>query len=970
MMKVKLAILILRLIGISNSLCYAGEITFNSSSEYDRGFQAQNSFDGDGGTRWASKSEEVKSYLEVDFGEVLPVKDMVIKWEVAFAAEYEIAISADHADWQVIATETNGKEGAIEHKGINANGRYVRINCIKKGPHGLYSIWEVSFASKEINEKLQGYFKQIELRKRQAIKKRREQLGCKEIVFAQRRVGNDPHWYANFGYYAEDANRKPHKPGGQLCKYNLDTEELTILLDDAAGSVRDPIVHYDAKKILFSYRKGDENNFHLWEINIDGSGLKQLTDGPYDDFEPTYLPDGKIMFVSSRGNRWVNCWLTQVAVLYRCDGDGQNIHQISANIEHDNTPWVLPDGRILYTRWEYIDRSQVHYHHLWTTNPDGTNQTVYYGNFHPGSVYIDAKPIPGTGDVLMIDSPGHGATEHNGHVALVTDKYGPDNIGAKKIINSQWGFRDPYPLSDDAFIVANDRTIQLMGSDGSAIVLYKINLLSSKLGYQCHEPRPIMKRQREAIIPDRINLEEATGKLLLTNVYIGRNMGEVEKGTVKKLLIMETLPKPINYTGGMDPLTYGGTFTLERILGTVPVEADGSAYMELPANRSVFFIALDKDDNAVKRMQSFTSVAPGELSSCIGCHEERTTTPDRVSAMAPMAAMKQANKPTPIAGIPQLFDFPRDIQPILDKHCVKCHNPDNRNAKVLLAGDHGPMFSHSYMTLTMHRQFIDGRNNPVSNFPPYSLGAYPSPLMKKVLNKHHDVNLSENEIKKIRFWIESAAVYPGTYAALGTGMIGGYQENYQRINADYSWPESIKAAAAIENRCSECHKDHLRLPTKLSDERGISFWRPDWNDKALMLSRHTVFNLSHPEKSLMLLAPLAKTAGGYAIDTEDKKEHPIVFKDKTDKDYQAILGMVQAGKDKLEEVTRFDMANFRPRDAYIREMKRYGVLPSEFDLDKDGVNVYKLDELYWQSLWYDPKGANESRYPVTMHDKK
>ncbi len=787
--------------------------------------------------------------------------------------------------------------------------------------------------------------------------------GFDQIIFARRKLGSDGHWYANIGYYAENEARKAYAPAGQLCKLNLTTGEVTILIDDKLGAVRDPVVHYDAEKILFSYRKGAEDQYHLWEINVDGSGLRQLTRGIYDDIEPVYLPDGKIMFVSTRGKRWVGCWLTQVATLYRCDGDGKNIREISANIEQDNTPWVLPDGKILYTRWEYVDRSQVNYHHLWTANPDGTNQMVYFGNLHPGSVFIDAKPIPGTKDVLMIDSPGHGQREHRGVVSRVTDKYGPDNLSAKKHINPDAAFRDPYPLSEEHYLVARGKTIQLMNSSGETTVLYKVSDELAEAGFQCHEPRPVMKRKREVIIPDRTDLKQTTGKLVLTNVYNGRNMKGVRPGSIKKLLIVETLAKPINYTGGMDPLSYGGTFTLERILGTVPVESDGSAFMELPANRSVFFIALDENDNAVKRMQSFTSVAPGEMSSCVGCHEERTKTPVGVSAMAPLAARKPANKPKLIEGIPQLFDFPRDIQPILDKHCVKCHNPDEREAKINLTGDHGPMYSHSYMTLTVHKQFVDGRNNPKSNYPPYALGAYPSPLMKKILGGHNDVKLSDNEIKKIRFWIESAAAYPGTYAALGTGMIGGYQENKQVINNDSGWAESKKAANVINRRCSECHTDKMRLPRTLSDERGISFWRPDWNDKALMLSRHSVFNLSRPKKSLMLMAPLAKTAGGCAVDTEEKKHpHPVVFKDANDTDYQAILAMVDAGKKKLEQMKRFDMPGFRPRKEYIREMKRYGVLDDSFDLDKNNVDVYKLDEYYWQHLWYYPEEKDHPGY--------
>ncbi len=232
--------------------------------------------------------------------------------------------------------------------------------------------------------------------------------GVSEIVFAARKQNQtDGHWYANIGYYAHDPARKAWREGTKLYKWSLATGKLVTLVDDPRGGVRDPQVSYDGKTILFSYRKGGTEAYHLFEISADGSGLRQLTDGNYDDFEPTYLPDGDIIFVSTRCKRWVNCWLTQVAVMHRCDRDGHNIRPISSNNEQDNTPWPLADGRILYTRWEYVDRSQVDYHHLWTENPDGTAQMVWYGNQHPGTVMIDAKPIPGSDQVVASFSPGH-----------------------------------------------------------------------------------------------------------------------------------------------------------------------------------------------------------------------------------------------------------------------------------------------------------------------------------------------------------------------------------------------------------------------------------------------------------------------------------------------------------------------------------------------------------------------------------
>ena len=215
-------------------------------------------------------------------------------------------------------------------------------------------------------------------------------------------------------------------------------------------------------------------------------------------------------------------------------------------------------------------------------------------------------------------------------------------------------------------------------------------------------------------------------------------MAGVKPGEIKKLLVLETLPKPINYTGGMEPLSYGGTFTLERVVGTVPVEPDGSAYLELPALRSFFFVALDGDDLSVKRMQSFLTVQPGEVFSCVGCHEQRQQAPPLGKAYL-KALRRRPSRITPIADAPDVIDFPRDIQPILDKHCVACHDYDAtekggpRAGGVILSGDRGPMYSHSYYALSARGQIRDGRNLAKSNYPPRAFGSAASPIMKKMM---------------------------------------------------------------------------------------------------------------------------------------------------------------------------------------------------------------------------------------------
>ncbi len=782
--------------------------------------------------------------------------------------------------------------------------------------------------------------------------------GVEDIIFAERKFNNtDGHWYANIGYYAYDPNRKAWREGGRLYRWNITSGKLTALIDDPRGGVRDPQVYYDGKKILFSYRKGGTEQYHLFEINADGSGLKQLTDGQYDDFEPTYLPSGDIAFVSTRCKRWVGCWLTQVAVLHRCDANGQNVRPLSSNNEQDNTPWPLPDGRLLYTRWEYVDRSQIDYHHLWSAYPDGTSQMTWYGNQHPSIVMIDAKPIPGTGKVVAIFSPGHGMTEHAGPITIVDPEAGPDNKAFAKRISRGDQLRDPWAFSENCIMAAQGGSLVVMDGTGAQQEIFKLPDAEVQSGMLLHEPRPLLAHAREAIIPDRTDLREKTGRVVLGDIYEGRNMAGVKRGEIKKLLVLEPLPAPIHYTGGMEPISYGGTFLLERIVGTVPVEADGSAHLELPALRSFFFVALDENDLAVKRMQSFLTVQPGETTGCVGCHEQRTKTP-AANAKLTLAAARPPSRIEPIAGVPEVIDFPRDIQPILDDLCVKCHGYDKTEqggpwaGRLILTGDHGPMYSQSYYMMTIAGLFSDNRNQPRSNYAPHTLGSSASKLLKMLDTPR--VHATAAQKKMLRLWIEAGAPYPGTYASLGCGMIGSYSEN-QPIQADGDWPTTIAGAQVIDQRCASCHNEPSRLlPRALSDERGVSFWQPEMSDPRLNTSRHIVFNLSRPEKSILLLAPLSEKAGGWGLCRDPKTKQPVtVFADAADPGYQKLLAMCQAGKERLDQIKRFDMPGFRPRQDWVREMKRYGVLPESLG-PSDPIDAYAVEERYWESLWHQP----------------
>ncbi len=797
--------------------------------------------------------------------------------------------------------------------------------------------------------------------------------GAEEIVFVERDLYKDGHYYRNFGGDSVNPNNWYHAPdGSRLCKINLRTKQVTVIFEVEKGDIRDPRVHYDGKKFLIAYRKGGTHNYNLYELNIDGTGLKQLTFGEkWDDFGPEYLPDGGIIFVSSRGKRFIPCNHSPGAQLFRMDGDGSNILCLSANNVRDDRPTVMPNGQILYDRWEYVDAAIGSYHDIWTMNPDGTNQMIIFGggvkqeNKHNVLTYskCDPMPVPGTdGKIACVFSPPSGLRENAGNVMIVDLKAGPEEVSAAKQIspernlgyhyslsqNTTWfgqgrtGFRDPYPLSENCFLAAENTNLFVLDGEGNAQVFYQ----GPKM---VHDPRVLAPRPRETVIRSRINLDKSTGTLVLTDVYRGRpkEMEGIKRGTIKKLLILEDLPKPVSYYSLPGLISMDGTHTLRRVLGTVPIEEDGSAAFEVPVLRALYFVALDEKGIAVKRMQSYTMVMPGETQGCVGCHESRTTTIGAVGGSGTLLALKRS--PSRIAlvpGVPEVFDYPRDIQPIWDRHCVSCHNPDTLSGRVNMTGDRAEWFSQSYYALFANNQISDMMGRYLTEFrehKPYGFGTGASPLMNKIDGSHYDVTLTEQERDKVRLWIEASATFTGTYAVYNTAATAVAGALINNAHVQIGSPLD----RIVYNRCLWCHDSEANMGRRVHKAR-MNSPKHCWN----------LYDLSNPEKSMILLAPLDKESGGYGW-CKDNYGQSIVFRTKNDPDYKAILTAIQAAKERQEreKTCRPDMPDFRPNPNYVRWMKRWEILPESFDPAKDPIDPYETDRAYWRSLWHQPPAA-------------
>ncbi|UVQ45213.1 hypothetical protein NXY11_18825 [Parabacteroides faecis] len=585
--------------------------------------------------------------------------------------------------------------------------------------------------------------------------KAKEQLAGKQILYIEREQYAPDHHNTATLFQKGEINESSFFPGGAMRIFDVNTGNTTTLIELKDGVVRDPELSFDGKKIIFSMRKNKDDFYHIYEINTDGSGLKQLTFAEgVSDIDPLYLPDGGILFSSTRQPKYCMCNRHIMCNLYRMEADGANITQIGVSTLFEGHSTLLSDGRILYDRWEYVDRNFGDAQGLWTVNPDGTKHSIYYGNNtqSPGGV-IDGRQIPGTDQVICIFGSCHDRPW--GALAIIDRKKGVDGVEpvvqiwpeeSRKLVDKgnldsfkwiEYFFEDPYPLNENFFLtsrtiwakpggwmhVDSKSGIYLVGRDGTQELIVEGN--RSLFDPMIIEPRP-----KPHTIPSNRNYTDKKGTFYVQNVYHGTHMKGVEPGTAKYLRVIES-PEKRTWTksgwggqGEQAPAVNWHSFENKRILGEVPVEEDGSVNFEVPSGTFVFFQLLDKDKKMIQSMRSGTMVMSGEINGCIGCHEDRLSVP---SAMGPRPlALKKA--PVKLTGwmgkAPKKFSFMEEVQPVLNKNCVRCHDFDPKNRdKLVLAKDKNPFFNAAYVNLYVKKEItlIGGGPAPIQE--PYSWGS-------------------------------------------------------------------------------------------------------------------------------------------------------------------------------------------------------------------------------------------------------
>ena len=597
------------------------------------------------------------------------------------------------------------------------------------------------------------------------------------------RLGLPQNWQGNCalptrGYDNEIAVLSPVGPNPKL---------TTLFRPPNGEFVGDVELHWDADRMLFSM-PGSHNRWQIWEIRTDGTGLHQVTPGTHpevDNYDACYLPNGKIIFASTRCFQGIPCvgGGNTVANLCLLDPKTGKIRQLCFDQDHNWCPTVLNNGRVLYSRWEYSDTPHYFSRILFHMNPDGTQQMEYYGSnsYWPNSIFY-ARPIPGhptkivavisghhgvprMGELVVFD-PAKGKHEDEGAVQRIPGRGKPvPPIIRDGLVNGSWPkFLHPYPLSEEFFLVSCKPT------NADPWGLYLVDVFDNMVklfdlpGQAIFEPIPLRKTPKPPVIPDRVDLSKDYATVYLNDVYFGGGLRGVPRGTIKKLRLFEfhyAYPR----MGGHIHIGIDGPWDVHRILGTVPVYEDGSAFFKVPANIPIAVQPLDAEGKAVQVMRSWYTTMPGERASCIGCHERQNASP---APRGSIAAMKPPTPITPWHGPARGFSFLREVQPVLDRYCVGCHNgkprPDGKtipNFADTRRGHRG--FINSYLALHPYVR----RPGPESDYhlqKPYEWHADTSELVQMLRKGHNGVRLDPEAWDRLITWIDLNVPCHGTWS--------------------------------------------------------------------------------------------------------------------------------------------------------------------------------------------------------------
>ena len=558
------------------------------------------------------------------------------------------------------------------------------------------------------------------------------------IVVRHKQLGASHYAYTEA--LAEDLGSDNRDPEGREAVFNPGSEMILVtivkdgdtyktyedvLIESKKGVLRDPDVSADGTRVLFSWKQSSTDDYHLYEMILATREVKQLTFGSgAADIEPKYLSDGSILFNSTRDIQVVDCWKTPVSNMYKCNADGSEILRLGYDQVHTTYPTVTSDGRIIYTRWDYNDRTQMWVQGVFQMFEDGTNQTELYGNNSDfPTTLMHTREIPGTTGKYLSIASGHHVYQHGKLVwiDISEGRNGSDPVdfvfqdGTKKQNGvdafGQDGkqYKYPYAFSEDLFLYSAVKHYSGVNANFS-IFAYdvktdtEVELVKGGGGNGASQIVPVYTRDLFTR-PSMVNYASETGTFYVSNVYEGPAMEGVKFGSAKYLRVVElefrtsaigaTVARGSGSSDPFTPISTGnGAWDIKKVLGVVPIEEDGSALFTAPANTPMYFQLLDENGCVIQTMRSWTTLMPNETFSCVGCHEDKNIAPTvsgtttlvmkkGVTTLQPDLWMTDTDDYDPYTDAAG-FSFLEEVQPILDESCIVCHS-DTKEAYTMVS---------------------------------------------------------------------------------------------------------------------------------------------------------------------------------------------------------------------------------------------------------------------------------------------
>ena len=678
----------------------------------------------------------------------------------------------------------------------------------KSGATFLEKISEYEAHQSDLNAKLKAGDKSVIRKSREMLDFRREVLVNRnpaidfdQVLFTKRKTWLTPEEKKAQGRNANPIGLPANFLGNSHMP-NKGTDSALLLLDirkpsqapvvvykpEDGSFIGDIDLHFNAHKAIFS--SSDSNKtWQVFEINMDGTGLRQVSTSKYrdlDNYDPMYLPDGRVIFCSTSGYHGVPCLngVPPVGNLHIMNPDGTGVRRLTFEQDNDWYPSLTPGGRVIYTRWEYTDTPHYFTRVVMTMNPDGTGQVGHYGSnsYWPTALFypqiLPNKPNQFVGIVsghhgvgrageLYIFDVGKGRSHTNGVVRRIPSK-GKSSMGriADDLVRDSWPkFVHPHPITDKHFLVSCKPTKDSQWGLYYVDVFDNIVLLREEAGYALFEPIALKSRKTPPVIPDKVDLSIKTGRMMIQDVYTGPGLRGVPRGTVKSLRLF-VYEYGYLWLAGDSIVGVDGPWDVHRILGTVPVYEDGSALFNVPANRPIAIQPLDSEGRALQLMRSWTVAMPGESVSCIGCHEYKNRA---ASSKTSIALTKPPSDITPWYGPARGFSFDKEIQPVLDRYCVGCHDgspdkedrPDLRGIREGEGKKQKPFTTSYYNLYSLVRK--PGAESDYHLLVPLNFHTSTSELEQMLEKGHHNVKMDQESWSRIRTWIDLNAPALGAW---------------------------------------------------------------------------------------------------------------------------------------------------------------------------------------------------------------